>query len=62
MRREEAAVLLMLAIANFPGLQEKNFTPTRTLWEVMLVDLPFTTAKQALLKVLLMVHFMIVKT
>ena len=52
MSKEEVRKLLMLAISNFPNMQEKDMKPTAVLWEEILSDMPFEVAKAALIRVL----------
>lgn len=44
--------LVTLALANFPHMQDKELRPTIELWKCMLSDIPYSLAKNALLKVL----------
>jgi Loader and inhibitor of phage G40P len=52
MNRKQVAGLLMLALSNFPNMQEKNMQPTAALWEKAFSDMDYPTAEKALIKVL----------
>jgi hypothetical protein len=52
MNKSEIKSLLMIAIANFPSMQERNMTPTAELWSEVLSDIDYQVAKSALIKVL----------
>jgi len=52
MKPDEIGILISMAAANFPHMQEKDMGPTVMLWDEMLKDIPYTTAKAALFKVL----------
>jgi hypothetical protein len=52
MTTEQIKELVALTLANFPNMQDKAMGPTITLWYEMLKDIPYTTAKAALFKVL----------
>jgi len=52
MTPEEVSRLLVLAVANFPNLQDKDMEPTAMLWQKMLSDMPYQLAENALVKVL----------
>jgi len=52
MTTEQVSILLTLAAANFPTLQDKDMGPTLILWREMLSDIPFEIARPAVLKVL----------
>lgn len=57
MKEDQVGSLLALAVANFPHLQDKDMGPTVALWTEMLSDMPFATAKTALIKVLATAKF-----
>lgn len=57
MNEKEALNLLGLALANFPGMQEKDMRPTAGLWSKMLSDVPYAIGEQALLYVLTTAKF-----
>jgi hypothetical protein len=50
MTKSQAASLVALAAANYPGMQEKDLTPTAQVWKNMLSDIPYEIAKQAVMK------------
>jgi hypothetical protein len=50
MTKSEAASLVALAAASYPGMQERDLKPTAQVWVSMLSDIPFKTAKQAVMK------------
>lgn len=50
MNKSEAAALVALAAANFPNMQEKDLRPTVQVWMQLLADIPYETAKQAVMK------------
>ena len=50
MTKTEAASLVAMAVASYPGMQEKNLGPVAQVWMEMLADMPFVLAKQAILK------------
>ena len=50
MTKSEAASLVALAAASYPGMQEKNLGPTAQVWMELLADMPFPLAKQAVMK------------
>jgi len=52
MTQKEAGNLVGLAMANYPGMQEKDMVPTAKLWQKMLSDIPYELAEKAILKVI----------
>jgi len=52
MSKGEVGVLLMMAAAAFPSVQERELGMTTRLWELLLSDLDFEVAEKALFKVL----------
>jgi len=57
MKTDEIATLVTLALANYPGIQDKDMGPTVALWEKMLSDIPYEIAESALIKVLATARF-----
>lgn len=52
MTDKEVGNIFLLAMANFPHLQEKNMKPTLMLWKEMLTDLPYAVALPGMKKLL----------
>ncbi|NLI74758.1 MAG: hypothetical protein GX369_08360 [Euryarchaeota archaeon] len=52
MTKKEVGQLLVLAVSNYPHMQDKDLRTTARLWQEILSDMPFELAKNALLKVL----------
>lgn len=52
MNRAEAAKLVKMAAACFPGMQDKNPMPIAYAWSVVLMDIPYQVAEKALVIVL----------
>lgn len=52
MNLQEAKTLVAMTVANWPQMQDKDMSATAKLWATMLADIPYETAKQALIKVL----------
>jgi hypothetical protein len=57
--RQETARLVALAMANWPGMQDRNvkIEATALLWQRMLNDVPYELAEKALCKVLMTAKF-----
>lgn len=50
MTKQEAAGLVAMAAASYPGMQEKNLAPVAQVWMELLSDMPLDLAKKAVLK------------
>lgn len=59
MTRQEAARLVALTMANWPGMQDRNvkIEATVLLWQKMLSDMPYKLAEMGLCKVLMTARF-----
>lgn len=54
---DEAMKLAMIAMAGFPGIQDKNVRPIALIWSRVLEDVPYEIAEQALMRVLARVKY-----
>jgi hypothetical protein len=54
---DEAKRLVVLALSNYPNMQDKDMKATAMLWQKLLTDLTYEQAEAALVKVLITAKF-----